>query len=596
MNGHHATRLVGPRTILLLTTLSYTACSDLPIAPPSTETAIAGRNTESVKQIIAALQRPGATDGTLIIGLKRPDRPAGVSRHGVETTRHERLEAQRALAMSFPWLEILDGVEASIPVLTSKGHERVTFDRTAIRVRFVADSSRLSHLLRSPFVDYVQPNRLASALGGVRSRASVTTLALLGGEQRAWGIDTIRAPQLWSAYTGYGVGLLAAETGFDMPRSGVPHPDMPPTFAFSGYTADQPDNRCPSTWPSACGSEDPFHGTGVIGAAVGRSNDSGAVGVAFGSVPETFYMLRAAKIAYVTVDGDTAIPEFDFADAVVELSSWNASANYPIGVTAVLFPDDTTQANHLYLHDAFRRAYYEYDVLWFAAANANRIDGPVLIPARFPEVVAVGSVSRVGGSLVRAPFSPIDPKVELVAPGYQLVVPWNRDDDDPNAEFTKVVSGNSFAVGLAAGVARLAMQAHPNWTAGDLRNRMQLYARTLGAPSEYGAGLVDAVGLVREGPINCPPLIGSIVGPSKVRPSTTCRWSISPSGGEPPYSYRWTVNGAVVGTNSPELTYRNTFANGSSFTVTVQVTDATNTTLTRSKSVQVSSTAALCFI
>lgn len=293
------------------------------------------------------------------------------------------------------------------------------------------------------------------------------------------------------------------ETGADLlydPSLGGNHPDLQFNTGFNNYAAAHSDNRCPNDQNQACYWEEPYHGTGVIGTLMGTRNGVSSVGVAPASDPG----VTIGKVAYDDYSGNLVVNETDYADAVRNLSYYNTISRNPIGVTSVGF-DDTAQAKHPYLHDAFTTAYYQYDVLWFAFANDNVPGKPVILPARFPEVVAVGSLQTSNGQLVRAPISPIDPNVDFVAPGVNLRIPWNRRDSDPSYPYTAYLYGNSFATPIVAGVARLAMQAHPSWTAGDLLYNMQLYARTLGSPDEYGNGMPDAVCLINVGPANCPP-------------------------------------------------------------------------------------------
>lgn len=88
-----------------------------------------------------------------------------------------------------------------------------------------------------------------------------------------------------------------------------------------------------------------------------------------------------------------------------------------------------------------------------------------------------------------------------------------------------------------------------------------------------------------------PPPTVTITGPSSVRPAATCLWTANVSGGLAPYYYSWTINGAPVGGNSPELIYQN---GGTNFTINVVVTDAATGTGSKSKSVTVSGSAPVC--
>ena len=107
-------------------------------------------------------------------------------------------------------------------------------------------------------------------------------------------------------------------------------------------------------------------------------------------------------------------------------------------------------------------------------------------------------------------------------------------------------------------------------------------------------GTMDATGTPPSPP---PALSASLTGPSSVKPNWTCVWTVSASGGLPPYSYTWSINGTQVSNGSPypyELLYQNT---GTGFTVSVQVSDANpfHAPVTKQKNVSVSSGAPSCY-
>ena len=63
----------------------------------------------------------------------------------------------------------------------------------------------------------------------------------------------------------------------------------------------------------------------------------------------------------------------------------------------------------------------------------------------------------------------------------------------------------------------------------------------------------------------------SICGNDQIGPGYGCSWSAVPSGGVPPYSYPWTVNGTPVGGNTDYLNYT---SDGNNFTIAVTDTDS----------------------
>ncbi len=81
---------------------------------------------------------------------------------------------------------------------------------------------------------------------------------------------------------------------------------------------------------------------------------------------------------------------------------------------------------------------------------------------------------------------------------------------------------------------------------------------------------------------------GTIAGPTTIRSSVTCSWSVTGSGGTPPYSYQW------VSPTDGSGQYYDYANSGSAFLLSVVITDATAARTTVNKEVSISSSAPLC--
>ena len=88
-----------------------------------------------------------------------------------------------------------------------------------------------------------------------------------------------------------------------------------------------------------------------------------------------------------------------------------------------------------------------------------------------------------------------------------------------------------------------------------------------------------------------PPLFGEHLRLLEAQPYQTCVAWANVSGGTPPYSYQWYVDGTPAG-NSYDLYHANS---GSSYTVELYVTDAANTTQYASQYVWVNNHAGYCY-
>jgi hypothetical protein len=86
----------------------------------------------------------------------------------------------------------------------------------------------------------------------------------------------------------------------------------------------------------------------------------------------------------------------------------------------------------------------------------------------------------------------------------------------------------------------------------------------------------------------------SISGPTQIQPGATCTWDAATSGGNPPYSYQWSKDGAPAG-NSYYYTGSKDWGSGNSwFRLIVSVTDAAGAVRDTEITVYESSAAGIC--
>jgi hypothetical protein len=84
-----------------------------------------------------------------------------------------------------------------------------------------------------------------------------------------------------------------------------------------------------------------------------------------------------------------------------------------------------------------------------------------------------------------------------------------------------------------------------------------------------------------------PLAIGALAGPTSVEAQAPATWSVAVNGGVPPYSFAWRIGSATpIATTTSSYTYTNT---GSSFRISVTVTDALGASATSFKDVTVAS-------
>jgi subtilisin family serine protease len=132
------------------------------------------------------------------------------------------------------------------------------------------------------------------------------------------------------------------------------------------------------------------------------------------------------------------------------------------------------------------------------AAGNERNDpwGRIIAPADGFKVIAVGAVNSRGEI---ASFSSPGPtydgriKPEVCAQGVDV---WLASASGTNMSY-RTGSGTSFAAPLAAGVAALLLEAHPDWTPADVRRALTATASRAANPdNDYGWGIVNALSAV----------------------------------------------------------------------------------------------------
>src|SRR5208283_669384 len=165
---------------------------------------------------------------------------------------------------------------------------------------------------------------------------------------------------------------------------------------------------------------------------------------------------------------------------VIEGITWAKDHHMQVASMSISTPFDS-QA----LHDAVDNA-TENGVLIVAAAgndgNKNGMGETMEYPAKYDSVISVAAVNYDGQ---RVWFSSTGSNLSVSAPGFMInsTYPGNR---------YVILNGTSMAAPHVAGVAALVWQAHPTWTAEQVKEQLLCTATPLGTHSLYGTGLVNA--------------------------------------------------------------------------------------------------------
>ncbi|WP_226618589.1 S8 family peptidase [Cytobacillus firmus] len=312
-------------------------------------------------------------------------------------------------------------------------------------VSLTIPSSEREWLTKSPAVKRIDPDP------EVRTESTP--------QMESWGYKSVKADISKSmGLTGKGVKVGVIDTGIK-----IDHPDLKVAGGIS-FVDDQSSYH-----------DDEGHGTHVAGIIGAQDNSFGTVGVA------PLVKLYAIK----SLDSSGLGNQSDIVAGI----EWAIQQDLDIinlSITA-------NQGSYL-LQQVIDKAYSKGIIIVAASGNAltplsSTTD--VLFPARYPNVIAVGSVDA---KKVKSSFSYFGPSLELVAPGEEVFSTYSGYVDGVLQDYA-IMDGTSMAAPYVAGIAALYKQAYPEKSHKEIRVLMQKSAIDLGKKgkdSDYGYGMVQA--------------------------------------------------------------------------------------------------------
>ena len=321
----------------------------------------------------------------------------------------------------------------------------------------------LTELRENPLVAYVEEDKTVTTIEPTYTPLmlksfSAESVADESEYQEAWSVQHIGSKEAHDkGITGREVKVAVIDTGID-----YNHEDLDANYRGGYDFIYDDDDPFDDSWNS--------HGTHIAGIIGAEVNGSGVVGVA----PEV--SLYAVK----SLDGGG----FGTLGTIVAGIQWAVDNGMDIINLSIAGVDSQV------LQEACDAA-YEAGLLIVAAAG-NTFSGAVTSPAAYDSVIAVTGTDQTDQ---RGFFSPLDPKVELAAPGLGI-----RSTAQYNGYAE--LSGTSQAAAHVTGTAALALSAGVGDVNGDgwvdnrdVRQRLQATAVDLGESGrddEYGYGLVNA--------------------------------------------------------------------------------------------------------
>jgi subtilisin family serine protease len=358
-----------------------------------------------------------------------------------------------------------------------------------------ATAGQIEALARLPFVerlDLVTRGRRApeppapagaTALSAPPARAASAS-AIDYGESLAQ-LAPLRVPEAHDlGFDGSGVVVALLDGGFDT----LGHESLAPVRVAAAHDFVSGDDDV----GDGADRREVAHGTAVL-SSIGGFRPGQLVGPAYGA---TYLLART---------------EYGGSETPVEEDNWTAAAEWAEALGADII---STSLGYRTFDPGFggysaaqmdgdtavstRAADLAVDhgiVVLASAGNAGPGVTTIGAPADGHAVLAIGAVDFAGN---QAGFSSVGPtadlrtKPDLVAPGVSVRVATSDTVDG-----YRTASGTSFACPLAAGVAALVLQAHPEYTVAQVHAVLRGTAKRVGPPDNLtGWGHVDALAAV----------------------------------------------------------------------------------------------------
>ncbi|MEX2443832.1 MAG: S8 family serine peptidase [Alkalispirochaeta sp.] len=323
-----------------------------------------------------------------------------------------------------------------------------------------------------------------------------------------WYLETINAPQAWRQYAAIAADPVGGGAIRTIPvaviDSGIDggHEDLAGVLARTGVdVVGGTVTPIPQGFPSdTFGIDHGTHVSGLIAAEGG--NNRGVAGVAYngwGRPAVSVVPVRALKGLEGTLR-DVLRGVLYAAGATPGQQTAPARViNMSLGADVAALD----QASILLFESAVEEAARRGLLIVAASGNGGQSDG-IDWPARFPAVIAVGSVDGASepGDSRRSYFSDYGLQLELMAPGAES----SGSTADENAGIVSTVpavspssgygllAGTSMAAPLVAGAAALVWSANPHLSAEHVRRILQDTATDLGETGrdeEFGYGLLN---------------------------------------------------------------------------------------------------------
>ena len=295
----------------------------------------------------------------------------------------------------------------------------------------------------------IEPDQIVYAIGKPISNGKPTSSQPT--QTIEWGINAVKAPNMWASYQGAGVKVAVIDTGIDLS-----HPDLKVVGGKNYVRSAKSYN------------DDNGHGTHVAGIIGALNNNIGVVGVA------PLVDLYAVKVLSSSGSG--------YLSDVVRGIDWSISNHMDV-INMSLGANSGSATLEQALISAEQAG-----IITVAAAGNDGTD--VDFPGAYSSTIAVGAIDSLYNL---AYFSSVGNEVDVVGPGVSVFSTYKGGT-------YKTLNGTSMATPHIAGLAALYKDKYPGADLNSFRNILKLISTDLGPigfDPGYGYGLPNAVSLLQ---------------------------------------------------------------------------------------------------
>ncbi|MBU0690230.1 S8 family peptidase [bacterium] len=296
-----------------------------------------------------------------------------------------------------------------------------------------------------------------------------------------------RIPELHArGLSGEGVLMAFLDTGYNLAIEAFDSLTVPATWDFIfgdsivGVEEDHEEQGGP--WQHN-------HGTMVLSVAAGY-HEGAIVGPAFGA--EFLLAKTEWRAGEEQSEEDNYVAALEWADSIgTDITS--SSLGYKLWYETSDM-DGHTAVTTVAVVEAIRRG-----ILVVTAAGNDRDSdwGTIISPADADSILAVGAVDSLGDfAYFSSPGPSADGRIkpDICAHGVHTYCATHYTDEEYSYTYT---NGTSLSTPIISGLAALVMEAHPGWTAQQVREAMIMSASRASHPdNDYGYGIADGVGAV----------------------------------------------------------------------------------------------------